>query len=95
MSRRLVPRSVQRRSLGLATLRNGSGAARAGNARAARPLYIAQGHPVEMEGLAQWRERVWALGKEQTVAIDIEFQRQAMFGKGAGRKSKYASRSSP
>lgn len=43
---------------------------------------VAQGDAVEVQGGAELRQRVGALGKEETVAIHIEFERQAVFGEG-------------
>ena len=47
---------------------------------------LAQGDAVEVERGPQLSEGVGALRKEQAVAIDVEFQRQAVFGEGGGEE---------
>jgi hypothetical protein len=49
---------------------------------------IAQGDAVEVKGSPELGQGIGALGKEQTVAIDIKFQRQAMLAKRRGQEVK-------
>lgn len=47
---------------------------------------VAQGYAVEVERRPELGKGVWALRKEQAVAIDIEFERKAVFGKSGGKE---------
>ena len=51
-----------------------------------RGARIAQGDAVKVQGLPQLGEGLGALGKEQTVAIDVKFQGQAMLGESGGQE---------
>ena len=47
---------------------------------------VAQGDTVEVERGSELSERVRALGKEHTVAVDVQLQGEAVFGKGGGEE---------
>jgi len=49
---------------------------------------VAQGDAIEVQGGPELRQGVGALGKEKTVAVHIEFERQAVFGEGGGEEVK-------
>lgn len=51
-----------------------------------RGACVAQRDAVKVQSLPQLGEGVGALGKEQAVTIDVEFQRQAVFGEGCGEE---------
>jgi len=47
---------------------------------------VAQGYAVEVERRPELGKGIWALRKEHAVAIDIEFERKAVFGKSGGEE---------
>ena len=49
---------------------------------------VTKAHAIEVQGPAQLSEGLRIMGEEETMVIDIEFQRQSVFDESAGSRSK-------